>query len=295
MAKVAFIGLGNMGYPMAGHLAAAGHQVTVFNRTTAKAQSWLAQHQGQGAATPGAAAADARFVFSCVGGDDDLREITTGENGAFGAMGANSTFIDHSTTSATVAEELGAVARELGLYFIDAPVSGGQVGAEKGVLTVMCGADQRGFDAAKPIIDSYARACTRMGQIGTGQLTKMVNQVCTGGLLQALAEALNFGQRAGLDMDTVLDVISKGAAQSFLMDNRGSTMCEGKYDFGFAVDWMRKDLGIVLDEGQRNGAELPVTALVDSFYAEVQALGGGRWDNSSLIERLRRRTNANQS
>jgi len=284
--KIAFIGLGVMGYPMAGHLAKAGHQVTVFNRTFAKAEQWVAQHGGQAAATPAQAAEQAAYVFACVGNDDDLRQVTVGETGAFQAMSAGAIFIDHTTTSAAVARELESVAKERGLAFIDAPVSGGQAGAENGVLTVMAGADEQAFDRAKPLIDAYARSVKCMGPVGSGQLTKMVNQICIAGLLQGLAEGVHFAKVAGLDAQAVVEVISKGAAQSWQMDNRADTMIDGKFDFGFAVDWMRKDLGIALAAARQNGAHLPVTALVDQLYAEVQALGGGRWDTSSLLARL---------
>jgi 3-hydroxyisobutyrate dehydrogenase len=286
--RCAFIGLGVMGHPMAGHLARAGHQVTVYNRTAAKAQAWAAEYGGGHAATPRQAAAGADLVFACVGNDDDLRAVTLGADGAFAGMQAQAVFIDHTTASAAVARELHAAARGLGLHFIDAPVSGGQAGAVNGALTVMCGGDAAPFDTMKPVAMSYAKAVTRVGDSGAGQLAKMVNQVAIAGLVQGLAEAIAFGQRAGLDMPQVLDVIGKGAAQSWQMDNRGKTMVDDKFDFGFAVDWMRKDLGLVLDEARRNGAQLPVTALVDQFYGEVQALGGRRWDTSSLIRRLKR-------
>ncbi|MBK1687463.1 NAD(P)-dependent oxidoreductase [Rubrivivax gelatinosus] len=284
---VAFIGLGVMGYPMAGHLARAGHRVSVYNRSAAKAQAWVAEHGGASAPTPAAAAAGAELVFCCVGNDDDLRAVTLGEAGAFAGMAPGAIFVDHTTASAEVARELHATAAARGLPFVDAPVSGGQAGAVNGVLTVMCGGDEAPFEAMKPVAMAFARAVTRIGDSGAGQLAKMVNQIAIAGLVQGLAEAIAFGQHAGLDMPRVLDVIGKGAAQSWQMDNRGKTMVEGKFDFGFAVDWMRKDLGLVLDEGRRNGARLPVTALVDQFYAELQALGGQRWDTSSLIKRLR--------
>ena len=289
--RVAFLGLGVMGYPMAGHLARAGHRVTVYNRTAAKAAAWVAEHSEQGgasAATPAAAATEAEFVFACVGNDDDLRAVTTGADGAFAGMKPGAVFVDHTTASAEVARELAAVAAARGLGFVDAPVSGGQAGAVNGLLTVMCGGSAEAFDAAKPVAMAFARAVTRVGDSGAGQLAKMVNQVAIAGLVQALAEAIAFGSKAGLDMPLVLDVIGKGAAQSWQMDNRGKTMVEDRFDFGFAVDWMRKDLGLVLDEARRNGAKLPVTALVDQFYADVQAMGGGRWDTSSLIRRLTR-------
>jgi 3-hydroxyisobutyrate dehydrogenase-like beta-hydroxyacid dehydrogenase len=285
--RVAFLGLGVMGHPMAGHLARAGHAVTVYNRTAAKANDWTIAYGGRAAATPSAAADGAEFVFSCVGNDDDLRAVTLGPDGAFGGMAPGAVFVDHTTASAEVARELHAAATTRGLHFIDAPVSGGEAGAVNGVLTVMCGGDAAPFDAMKPVALSYARAVTRIGEAGAGQLAKMVNQVAIAGMVQALAESIAFGQRAGLDMPLVLDVIGKGAAQSWQMDNRGRTMLEDRFDFGFAVDWMRKDLGLVLDEARRNGAQLPVTALVDQFYAEIQALGGQRWDTSSLMRRLR--------
>jgi 3-hydroxyisobutyrate dehydrogenase-like beta-hydroxyacid dehydrogenase len=286
-ARVAFLGLGVMGYPMAGHLAKAGHQVTVYNRTAAKAQAWVAEHGGRAAATPREAAQGADFVFACVGNDDDLRGVVLGADGALAGMREGAVFVDHTTASAEVARELYGAARTLGQHFVDAPVSGGQAGAVNGVLTVMCGGDAAPFEAIKPVALAYSRAVTRVGEAGAGQLAKMVNQVCIAGLLQGLSEALAFGQRAGLDVKQVLEVISKGAAQSWQMENRGATMVDDKFDFGFAVDWMRKDLGLVLDEARRNGARLPVTALVDQFYADVQALGGGRWDTSSLIKRLK--------
>lgn len=284
--KVAFLGLGVMGFPMAGHLAKAGHAVTVYNRTPAKAQAWVAEFGGAAQATPRAAAAGADIVFSCVGNDDDLRSITGGADGAFAGMAPGAVFVDHTTASADVARELYAAAKNLGLAFVDAPVSGGQAGAQNGMLTVMCGGDARAFNTVQPIGMAFARAFTLMGRSGAGQLTKMVNQICIAGLVQGLAEAIAFGQRAGLDMNQVLDVIGKGAAQSWQLDNRGKTMVAGQFDFGFAVDWMRKDLGLVLDEAQRNGSRLPVTALVDQFYADVQAMGGNRLDTSSLIKRL---------
>jgi 3-hydroxyisobutyrate dehydrogenase len=288
--RVAFLGLGVMGHAMAGHLARAGHSVTVFNRTASKAAQWVAEHGGHAAATPHEAASGADIVFSCVGNDDDLRSVTLGTEtaeGAFTAMKPGAIFVDHTTTSATVARELSQVARGRGLQFIDAPVSGGNLGAINGVLTVMCGGDATAFATAQPVIMAFAKAVTRMGDSGAGQLTKMVNQICIASLLQGLAEAIAFGEKAGLDMETALGVIGKGAAQSWQMDNRGPTMIEGKFDFGFAVDWMRKDLSLVLDEAQCNGARLPLTALVDQFYGDLQAQGGGRWDTSSLIKRLR--------
>lgn len=286
MAKVAFLGLGVMGYPMAGHLKAKGHDVTVYNRTPEKAQKWVAQHGGAYAPTPAQAAEGQEIVFACVGNDDDLRSVTTGEGGAFAAMGKGSVFVDHTTASANVARELDAAAKAAGFGFIDAPVSGGQAGAENGVLTVMCGGAPETYARVEPVIGSFARMCKLMGPAGSGQLTKMVNQICIAGLVQGLAEGIHFAKRAGLDVETMLEVISKGAAGSWQMENRGKTMNADKFDFGFAVDWMRKDLGIVLDEARNNGARLPVTALVDQFYADVQKLGGGRWDTSSLLKRL---------
>ncbi len=288
--RVAFLGLGVMGHPMAGHLARAGHQVTVYNRSPAKAQAWLAAHPGCGAlhpATPREAAAGAELVFACVGNDDDLRSVTLGADGAFSGMAQGAVFVDHTTASAEVARELHQAAKTLGLHFVDAPVSGGQGGAVNGALTVMCGGDAAPFEAMKPVAMAFSKAVTRIGDSGAGQLAKMVNQICIAGLVQALSEGVVFGQQAGLDMTLVLDVIGKGAAQSWQMDNRGSTMVDGQFEFGFAVDWMRKDLGLVLDEARRNGARAPVTALVDQFYADVQHLGGGRWDTSSLIARLK--------
>ena len=293
--SVAFLGLGVMGYPMAGHLARAGHRVTVYNRSSAKAQAWVAEFGATAsvrgahnhAGTPREAAAQADIVFCCVGNDDDLRSVTLGANGAFAGMREGTVFVDHTTASATIARELSAAARNLGLQFVDAPVSGGQGGAQNGLLTVMCGADAAAFDIVKPVAMAFSRAFTLMGACGTGQLTKMVNQVCIAGLVQGLSEAIAFGDKAGLDMNLVLDVIGKGAAQSWQLDNRGKTMVADKFDFGFAVDWMRKDLGLVMDEANRNGARLPVTALVDQFYADVQQMGGQRWDTSSLIKRLR--------
>jgi 3-hydroxyisobutyrate dehydrogenase-like beta-hydroxyacid dehydrogenase len=273
---------------MAGHLARAGHHVTVYNRTAAKAQAWAAEYGGATAATPREAAAGADFVFACVGNDHDLRAVTVGEHGAFAGMPAGAVFVDHTTASAAVARELYAAAKAAGLHFIDAPVSGGQAGAVNGALTVMCGGDVAPFDAMKPVALNVARAVTRIGDSGAGQLAKMVNQTAIAGLVQGLAEAIAFGQRAGLDMPLVLDTIGKGAAQSWQLDNRGKTMVADQFDFGFAVDWMRKDLGLVLEEARSNGAQLPVTALVDQFYAEVQALGGRRWDTSSLIRRLKK-------
>ena len=288
--RVAFLGLGVMGYPMAGHLARAGHQVTVYNRSPAKAASWVAEHQGfnaRSAATPRGAASGAEWVFVCVGNDDDLRSVVLGADGAFAGMAAGAALVDHTTASAAVARELHAAGAALGLGFVDAPVSGGQAGAVNGVLTVMCGGDAAPFAAMQPVAMAFAKAVTRVGEAGAGQLAKMVNQVCIAGQVQALAEGIAFGQRAGLDMRQVLDVIGKGAAQSWQLDNRGKTMVDDQFEFGFAVDWMRKDLGLVLDEARRNGARLPVTALVDQFYADVQAQGGRRWDTSSLIRRLK--------
>ena len=288
MAKVAFIGLGVMGFPMAGHLAKAGHEVTVYNRTAAKAESWVAKHGGRRAATPARAADGAEFVFSCVGDDPDLREVTLGADGALQAMAKGAVHVDHTTASAAVAREVAAAAARRGVSFLDAPVSGGQSGAENGVLTVMVGGDPPAFERAKPVIAHFARAVTLMGPSGAGQLTKMVNQICVVGVVEGLAEAIDFGLRAGLDMKLALDVISKGAATSWQMENRGKTMIDDQFDFGFATDWMRKDLRICLAEGAQNGAGLPCTRLIEGFYAEIQKMGGGRWDSSSLIRRLRR-------
>jgi 3-hydroxyisobutyrate dehydrogenase len=289
--KVAFLGLGVMGYPMAGHLALAGHEVTVYNRTASKSIAWVAEFaKGKGARhapTPREAAQGADIVFCCVGNDNDLRGVTQGKDGAFSGMQPGAVFVDHTTASANVARELYADAKNLKLQFVDAPVSGGQAGAQKGMLTVMCGGDAAAFEAVKPVAMAFSAAFTLMGASGAGQLTKMVNQICIAGLVQGLSEAVAFGQKAGLDMNQVLDVIGKGAAQSWQLDNRGKTMVADKFDFGFAVDWMRKDLGLVLDEAKTNGARLPVTALVDQFYADVQAMGGQRWDTSSLIRRLK--------
>jgi len=285
--RVAFIGLGVMGGPMAAHLARAGHQVRVHNRNPAKAQAWVTAHGGVAAATPREAAADADFVFACVGNDDDLRAITVGPQGAFAAMPAGAVFVDHTTASATLARELATQASAHGLHFIDAPVSGGNLGALNGTLTVMCGGEAVAFERARSVLMAYAKAVTLLGPSGSGQLAKMVNQIAIAGLLQGLSEAIAFGESAGLDMKAVLGVIGKGAAQSWQLDQRGPTMVDGAFDFGFAVDWMRKDLGLLLAEAQRNGARLPITALVDQFYADVQAAGGGRWDTSSLITRLR--------
>ncbi|MEW6643656.1 MAG: NAD(P)-dependent oxidoreductase [Pseudomonadota bacterium] len=289
MAKVAFLGLGVMGFPMAGHLVTKGkHEVTVYNRSAAKAKAWAEKFGGRTAATPKEAAAGQDFVMACVGNDNDLREVTTGPNGAFAGMAAGGVFVDHTTASAEVARELSAAAKVAGFSFIDAPVSGGQAGAENGVLTVMCGGDEAAYTRAEPVIAAYARACKLLGPAGAGQLTKMVNQICIAGLVQGLSEGLHFAKKAGLDVHAVVETISKGAAQSWQMENRYKTMDEGKYEFGFAVDWMRKDLSICLAEARRNGASLPVTALVDNFYAEVQKMGGGRWDTSSLMARLQR-------
>jgi 3-hydroxyisobutyrate dehydrogenase-like beta-hydroxyacid dehydrogenase len=285
--RVAFLGLGVMGHPMAGHLARAGHQVTVYNRSAAKAQAWVAEYGGQSAATPREAAAGAEFVFCCVGNDDDLRSVVLGADGAFAGMAPGAVFVDHTTASAEVARALHGAARSLGLQFVDAPVSGGQAGAVNGLLTVMCGGDAAPFDAMQPVAMAFSRAVTLVGAPGAGQLAKMVNQICIAGLVQALSEGIAFGQKAGLDMKQVLDVIGKGAAQSWQMDNRGKTMVDGQFNFGFAVDWMRKDLGLVMDEARRNGARVPVTALVDQFYADVQAAGGQRLDTSSLVTRLK--------
>ena len=291
---VAFLGLGVMGYPMAGHLARAGHRVTVYNRTKTKSIAWCEEYTGargqfnalKHAETPRQAVQGASLVFCCVGNDDDLRSVVLGPDGAFAGMQSGAVLVDHTTASANVARELHAQALALALNFVDAPVSGGQAGAQNGALTVMCGGDQAAFDAAQPVAMAFAKAFTYLGDSGAGQLAKMVNQICIAGLVQGLSEAIAFGGRAGLDMNQVLEVIGKGAAQSWQMDNRGKTMVAGKFDFGFAVDWMRKDLGLVLDEARRNGAKLPVTALVDQFYADVQQMGGQRWDTSSLIKRL---------
>jgi 3-hydroxyisobutyrate dehydrogenase-like beta-hydroxyacid dehydrogenase len=284
--KVAFIGLGVMGFPMAGHLTGAGHDVTVYNRTTRRADEWVQKFKGRRADTPAAAANGAAVVFICVGNDDDLRSVVHGDKGALAGMTAGGILVDHTTASAEVAREISAAASELKVEFLDAPVSGGQAGAENGKLTVMVGGGQAAFDRAKPVIDSYARACVLMGPVGSGQLAKMVNQICIAGLLQGLSEGMNFARKAGLDCAKLVEVISKGAAQSWQMENRALTMVDGKFDFGFAVDWMRKDLGICLAESKRNKARLPVTALVDQFYAQVQARGGNRWDTSSLIHLL---------
>jgi 3-hydroxyisobutyrate dehydrogenase len=288
MAKVAFVGLGVMGFPMAGHLVKkGGHEVTVYNRTEAKAKDWAAKFGGKTAATPKGAAEGQDFVMCCVGNDNDLRAVTIGADGAFAGMKKGATFVDHTTASAAVARELAETGSAKGIRFVDAPVSGGNLGAINGALTVMCGGDAKAFAEARPIAMAFAKAMTLLGPSGSGQLAKMVNQIAIAGLVQGLSEAIAFGQKAGLDMKAVLEVIGKGAAQSWQMDNRGPTMIEGRFDFGFAVDWMRKDLGLVLDEARRNGAQLPVTALVDQFYADLQAQGGNRLDTSSLLRRLR--------
>ena len=284
--SVAFLGLGVMGHPMAGHLQRAGHRVTVYNRTASKADQWVTQYGGRSAATPRAAAADADIVFACVGNDADLRSVVLGESGALAGMKAGAIFVDHTTASASIARELSGVARAMGLHFIDAPVSGGNLGAINGALTVMCGGDAAAFSTMQPVAMAFAKAVTLLGNSGAGQLAKMVNQIAIAGLVQGLAEAIAFGEKAGLDMQAVLGVIGKGAAQSWQMDHRGPTMIERQFDFGFAVDWMRKDLGLVLDEAKLNGARLPVTALVDQFYADLQAQGANRWDTSSLVVRL---------
>jgi 3-hydroxyisobutyrate dehydrogenase len=289
MAKVAFLGLGVMGYPMAGHLKnKGGHDVTVYNRTAAKAEQWAKEHGGKSAATPRAAAAGQDFVMMCVGNDNDVRTVTLGADGAFSGMQKGAVFVDHTTASAEVARELHAEAGKRGFDFVDAPVSGGQAGAQNGVLTVMCGGDAEPYGRAEPVIAAYARMCKLLGPAGSGQLTKMVNQICIAGVVQGLSEAIHFGKKAGLDIEAVIATISKGAAQSWQMENRYKTMNEGKFDFGFAVDWMRKDMSICLGEARKNGANLPVTALVDQFYSEVQKMGGKRWDTSSLIARLER-------
>ena len=286
MSKLAFIGLGVMGYHMAGHLKSAGHDVTIYNRTAARAEKWAGEHGGAVAPTPREASAGAEIVFCCVGNDADLRSVVLGDDGILAGMTDGAILVDNTTASADIARELSAVAAGKGLGFIDAPVSGGEAGAQNGALTVMCGGEQSVFDRAQPVIDCYARAVTLLGPVGSGQLTKMVNQICIAGLVQGLSEGMNFGARAGLDMEKVIDVISKGAAQSWQMDNRAGTMCKGEFEFGFAVDWMRKDLGICLAEAKNNGARLPVGALVDQFYAQVQARGGKRWDTSSLMHLL---------
>jgi len=288
MAKVAFLGLGVMGYPMAGHLAKAGHEVTVYNRTAAKAQKWAAEHGGAAANTPREAAAGADFVFACVGNDDDLASVCRGADGAFAGMAKGSIFVDHTTVSAKITRELAEEAKAANLGFVDAPVSGGQAGAENGALSVMCGGDVADYAAAEPVIDAYAKICKRLGETGAGQIAKMMNQICIAGLVQGLAEALRFGEKAGMDGKAVVDVIQGGAAGSWQMVNRHATMLDGKFDYGFAVDWMRKDLGICLQTADDIGAPLPMTAMIDQFYKDVQNMGGGRWDTSSLIERLRR-------
>jgi len=284
--KVTFLGLGVMGYHMAGHLQTAGHDVTVYNRTATKAKAWANEFGGQAATTPKQASSGAQIVFSCVGNDEDLKSVVQGEQGAYAGMTEGAIFVDNTTASAEVARELYDLGQQHGVHFIDAPVSGGEAGAKNAALTVMCGGDADAFAKAQPVIDCFARAVTLMGPVGSGQLTKMVNQTCIAGILQGLAEAVNFSNKAGLDTNLVLDVISKGAAASWQMDNRGTTMVNDEFDFGFAVDWMRKDLKIVLGEAERNGAQMPMTALVDQFYKEVQAMGGGRWDTSSLLRRL---------
>ena len=286
MAKVAFIGLGVMGFPMAGHLVAAGHDVTVYNRTSAKAEAWVAQHGGKSALTPKAAAKDADFVFACVGNDDDLRGVCIGEDGAFSSMSAGAIFVDHTTVSAAVTRELYSAAKAAGVSFVDAPISGGQAGAENGQLSVMCGGDQAAYDQAEAVIAAYSKMCRRIGDSGAGQMTKMCNQIAIAGVVQGLSEALHFAQKAGLDCEAVVEVISQGAAGSWQMSNRYKTMLDDHFDHGFAVDWMRKDLGICLDAADDCGASLPLTALVDQFYKDVQKLGGGRWDTSALLKRL---------
>ncbi len=287
MAKVAFLGLGVMGYPMAGHLQAAGHEVTVYNRTTAKAEAWVAQHGGAMATTPREAAQGAAIVMACVGNDDDLRSVCLGEDGAFAGMDRGAIFVDHTTVSAKVTAELYAAGQEIGVAFVDAPVSGGQAGAETGQLVVMCGGDAGAYDAAEPVITAFAKKCVRLGESGAGQLTKMVNQICIAGLVQGLSEGLHFAEKAGLDGRAVVDVIGGGAAGSWQMVNRYETMLDDHWEHGFAVDWMRKDLGICLSTADEVGASLPVTALVDQFYKDVQKMGGGRWDTSSLFKRLK--------
>jgi 3-hydroxyisobutyrate dehydrogenase len=286
MAKTAFIGMGVMGFPMAGHLKAKGHEVTIYNRTAARAEEWVAKHGGKRGATPAEAAKGAEFVFVCVGNDNDVRSVLHGSSGVLAGLAKDAVLVDHTTASAELAREIAEKATAQGVHFLDAPVSGGQAGAEKGQLTVMVGGEPASFDKAKPVIDSYAKACVLMGPHGSGQLAKMVNQICIAGLLQGLAEGMNFAARAGLDGNKLIETISKGAAQSWQMDNRALTMLAGKFDFGFAVDWMRKDLSICLAEAKRNGARLPATALIDQFYAQVQARGGSRWDTSSLMHLL---------
>ncbi|RVT84411.1 NAD(P)-dependent oxidoreductase [Rhodobacteraceae bacterium CCMM004] len=287
MAKVAFLGLGVMGFPMAGHLRAAGHEVTVYNRTSSKAEAWAAEHGGAARTTPREAAEGAEFVMACVGNDDDLRAVCLGEDGAFAGMGAGGVFVDHTTVSAAVTRELFEAAAERGVAFVDAPISGGQAGAENGQLSIMCGGDQESYDRAEPVMDAYAKICRRIGASGAGQMTKMCNQIAIAGLVQGLSEALHFAETAGLDGRAVVEVISQGAAGSWQMQNRYETMLDDRFDHGFAVDWMRKDLGICLQTADETGASLPVTALVDQFYKDVQRMGGGRWDTSSLIKRLR--------
>ena len=287
MAKCAFIGLGIMGYPMAGHLQAKGHDVCVYNRTAQKAEAWAKRHGGRAAPTPREAAEGVEFAFMCVGNDDDIRSVAYGDDGALAGLGSDCVLVDHTTASADIARELEAAAKDQGKHFVDAPVSGGQAGADNGALTIMCGGEPAAFERAKPVMDCYGRAVTLMGPAGAGQLTKMVNQLCIAGLVQGLAEALNFGMRAGLDMDKVIAVIAKGAAQSWQMDNRASTMVQGKFDFGFPVMWMRKDMKICLEEANRNGALLPTTALIDQYYHQIMKAGGSRWDTSSLIHNLR--------
>ncbi|MGF1553456.1 MAG: NAD(P)-dependent oxidoreductase [Paracoccaceae bacterium] len=288
MAKVSFLGLGGMGYPMAGHLKAKGHEVTVYNRTFEKAEKWAAEHGGTAKPTPREAAGGSEIVFACVGNDDDLRSVVLGDDGALAGMGEGTVFVDHTTASANVARELSALAAEKGIGFVDAPVSGGQAGAENGARTIMCGGDEATFERVAPAMDAYAKFRRLLGPVGAGQLTKMVNQICIAGLVQGLSEGLHFAEKAGLDGRDVVEAISKGAAGSWQMDNRHATMLDDHFDHGFAVNWMRKDLGIALDEAKLNGARLPVTALVDQFYGEVQDMGGGRWDTSSLIKRLKR-------
>ncbi len=287
MAKCAFIGLGVMGYPMAGHLVAAGHDVTVYNRTGARAEAWVEQHGGAMAVTPAAAAEGADFVFLCVGDDPDVAAVATGDDGVLSTMASGAVLVDHTTASADVARRVHAAAAERGVGFVDAPISGGQAGAENGVLTVMCGGDQVDFDRAAPVIDAYSRACNLLGGPGSGQLTKMVNQICIAGLVQGLSEGINFAQQAGLDVGGVVETISKGAAGSWQMENRAQTMADGVFDYGFALDWMRKDLRICFEEAERNGAPLPIAQIVDGYYAELQEQGLGRWDTSTLIHRLR--------
>ncbi len=287
MAKLAFLGLGVMGYPMAGHLQAKGHQMTVYNRTAAKAEKWVAEHGGERADTPREAAKGAEIVMACVGNDDDLRSVCLGEEGAFAGMSEGAIFVDHTTVSAKVTRELYEAAQERGVSFVDAPISGGQAGAENGALSVMCGGDASAYDTAEPVIAAYAKMCRRIGASGAGQMTKMCNQIAIAGLLQGLSESLHFAEKAGLDGHAVVEVISQGAAGSWQMDNRHATMIDDEFDHGFAVDWMRKDLGICLSAGDEMGASMPVTALIDQFYKDVQAMGGGRWDTSSLIKRLR--------